>query len=101
MKRSIALVSAAFTGLTGSLVSELVAEDVTFAPPVRLEVPDCKELEGPEVVDVDGDGIRDLLSGVYAGYLLVRQNTGTNDAPQYGKPVRLQSAGQDIKLEHW
>jgi hypothetical protein len=101
MKPLRVLKTAWFVGLTASMVSWVGAGEVKFGPPVRLAVPDCVELEGPEVVDFDGDGLRDLLSGVYDGYLLFRRNTGTDAVPQFAKPVKVQSGGKDIELEHW
>ena len=88
-------------GLTASTVSGLRADEAKFGAAERLEVPGLKALEGPEVVDVDGDGVADLLSGVYAGNLLFRKNTGTNTAPKYAEPVKVQRGGEDIKLKHW
>ena len=87
--------------LVSSFGSETPAEGVQFASPERLDVPGLTQLEGPEVVDFDGDGVRDLLSGVYAGNLLFRKNTGTNKKPEYAEPVKLKRGGEDIKLKHW
>ena len=84
-----------------SLGHNLQAEEPAFSPPERLQVPEMKELEGAEVVDYDGDGVQDLLSGLYSGNLLFRKNTGTNDAPKYAAPVKLKRGGEDIKLKHW
>lgn len=77
------------------------AREVAFAAPVRLDVPGSRELEGPELVDFDGDGKVDLLSGIYKGHLLFRKNEGTNAAPKFAAPVKLKSGGKDIKLTHW
>ena len=101
MKRQTALERCLFAGLAASLVSSLGAKDVAFGPPERLQVPELTELEGPEIVDYDGDGVRDLLSGNYGGNLLFRKNTGSNEKPEYAKPVKLKRGGEDIKLKHW
>ena len=90
--------STLFTGLMATLVS---AGEVTFGPPVHLDVPECTQLEGPELVDYDGDGKLDLLSGLFSGNLLFRKNVGSNAAPKFAKPTKLQSGGKDIKLKHW
>lgn len=90
-----------FAGLAASLVSTASAGEISFAPPVRLEIPECTQLEGPELVDFDGDGKLDLLSGVYSGNLLFRKNVGSDAAPKFATPVKLQSGGKDIKLKHW
>jgi len=61
-----------------------------------------EELEGVEIVDYDGDGIQDLLSGLYSGHLLFRKNTGTNGSPKYAKAVKLTLYNEKaIKLKHW
>ena len=101
MKHRQMISSTVFAGLAASLVSGALARDVSFGPPERLQVPGLTALEGPEVVDFDGDGVRDLLSGNYAGNLILRKNTGTNAAPEFAPPVKLQRAGKDIKLKHW
>ena len=88
-------------GLTASLFTTAGAGENRFGPPQGLDVPGCTELEGPEVIDYDGDGVRDLLSGLYSGHLLLRRNLGTNKVPRYAEPVKLQSGGKDIKLKHW
>lgn len=101
MKRQSDVSKMLSVGLAASLVSSIVAEEVAFGPAQRLQIPDLEELEGPEVVDYDGDGVRDLLSGNYGGNLIFRRNTGTDAKPTYAKPVKLQRGGKDIKLKHW
>ena len=93
--------SVSLAGLALSFGFTLHADDVSFSSPERLQVPDMKELEGAEVVDYDGDGVQDLLSGLYSGNLLFRKNTGSNEDPKYAAPVKLQRGGEDIKLKHW
>ena len=94
---SAGLVSA----LATSLISSATAGEVRFGPPQSLQVPGLEKLEGPEVVDYDGDGVQDLLSGNYSGNILFRKNTGTNAAPKYADPVNLKRGEKDIKLKHW
>ncbi len=69
--------------------------------PFKLGGVGTKRLEGPEFADVDGDGKKDLLSGVYAGNLYFRKNTGTEKEPKFADEVVLQTGGKDIKLKHW
>jgi hypothetical protein len=46
----------------------------------------------PEVRDVDGDGVRDLLVGAKDGLFVVK-NEGTASAPAFGDTTRVQRAG--------
>ncbi|MBI1318806.1 MAG: VCBS repeat-containing protein [Candidatus Hydrogenedens sp.] len=68
--------------------------------------------------DYDGNGARDLVLGIGVwadygwddawnergewqngplhGYVYVVPNTGTNDAPEYGEPFRVQAGGSDV-----
>jgi hypothetical protein len=87
--------------------------------------PEGKQTKGPKVrhnqwryVDFDGDGALDLVTGVedrsfygwdnawnekgewmngpLQGFVLLHRNTGTNAAPQYAPPVKLESNGKAI-----
>jgi len=51
---------------------------------------------GPNVVDVNGDGIKDLVSGDMSGNLYYCQNNGTNANPQLANMVPLQIGGTNI-----
>lgn len=75
--------------------------DPQFAPGKKIEMPGQTEPEGPTAVDFDLDGKVDLLSGLYSGHILFRKNIGTEAAPKFDKPVKVQSGGKDIKLVHW
>ena len=88
-------------GLAVSSISSGNAAEVKFGAPQRLQIPGLEKLEGPELVDYDGDGVRDLLSGNYAGNIIFRKNTGTDAKPKWAEPVKLQRDGKDIKLKHW
>ena len=101
MKRETTIRWTLFAGLSAALVSGAAAAELKFGVPEPLQVPKLTELEGPDVVDFDGDGVLDLLSGNYAGNIIFRRNTGTNAEPKYADPVKLQRAGKDIKLKHW
>ncbi len=69
--------------------------------PVRLDNLDLEKLEGPDFADVNGDGKKDLLSGLYSGHLMFRENVGTAAEPKFAAATALQTGGGDIKLKHW
>ncbi len=52
----------------------------------------------PEIVDLDGDGTKDLLSGNTNGQILFYKNTGTNSSPEFTTYTFVQSAGMAIDL---
>lgn len=89
-----------------------VAEDVPvrseknlFHPPVRLAAADGIINSGaswghssPWVVDVDGDGVKDLVVGDFSGLFRFYRNRGTNRKPRYARAVNLQAGGVDAKV---
>ena len=91
--------------LTVTLGSLLCASPVItaqdFEAPFRV-VADGKPIDveighaAPYVVDFDGDGVRDLLVGQFGnGRCRIYKNTGTNEAPVFGKHEWFQ-AGDDV-----
>ena len=76
-----------------------------------------------KVVDYDGDGKTDVIVGVgdwtdygwdnaynekgvwikgpLRGFVYFIRNEGTNDKPEYRKPLRVQSAGKDLEVFGW
>ena len=52
----------------------------------------------PVVVDLDGDGRKDLLTGNYYGQLLFYANTGTDEAPSFSGYTSVESDGVPIDL---
>jgi hypothetical protein len=76
-----------------------------FHEPVRLAAADGVIDQGaawghasPWVVDVDGDGVRDLVVGDFSGFFRFYRNEGTNEKPRYAKAVNLQAGGVDAKV---
>ena len=76
-----------------------------FHAPVRLTAADGVIDLGPSwghtspwVVDVDGDGVKDLVVGDFSGLFHFYRNEGTNEKPRYAKAVNLQAGGVDAKV---
>jgi len=72
----------------GGLLAQAAGRDLT--------VPSGRS--SPELVDLDGDGKKDLLTGNTDGMILFYRNTGTNMAPEFSTYTVVQSAGVDIDL---
>jgi hypothetical protein len=53
---------------------------------------------GPCAVDIDGDGLKDLIVGDFSGYFTIYKNVGTATSPEYKVDGRLQVEGQDAKV---
>jgi hypothetical protein len=53
----------------------------------------------PEVIDLDGDGKKDLLAGNVSGQLFYYSNSGTDADPSFSTFIMVRSAGLVIDLE--
>lgn len=53
----------------------------------------------PNIVDWDGDGTLDIVSGTSTGHILFFKNAGTNIQPLYQAPVNLQAGGYEIHIQ--
>jgi hypothetical protein len=80
-------------------------EKEIFYPPVRLAAADGDINSGPSwghsspwIVDVDGDGVNDLVVGDFSGLFRFYRNEGTNKQPRYAKAVNLKAGGVDAKV---
>ncbi|MBP7051237.1 MAG: hypothetical protein KBE65_09495 [Phycisphaerae bacterium] len=61
-----------------------------------LMVPNLRS--SPEYVDLDGDGLKDLLTGNTSGNILFYKNTGTPSLPEFSSYTAVQSEGVAIDL---
>jgi hypothetical protein len=55
----------------------------------------------PVILDLDGDGKKDLLSGNTDGQLLLYSNAGTDAAPVFSDYVLVEADGTPIDLADW
>jgi hypothetical protein len=76
-----------------------------FHAPVRLTAVEGVIDSGPSwghsspwVVDVDGDGVKDLVVGDFSGLFRFYRNEGTNKQPRYVKAVNLRAGGADAMV---
>jgi hypothetical protein len=65
-------------------------------PPSDLIVP--SQRSSPVILDLDGDGKKDLLTGNTNGELLFYRNVGTDDAPLFSNYLIVESNGVPIDL---
>jgi hypothetical protein len=80
-------------------------EKEIFHPPARLMAADGVIDSGlslghssPWVVDLDGDGVNDLVVGDFSGKFRFYRNEGTNKRPIYAKAIPLQAGGVDAQV---
>ena len=89
-----------------SLASCCAVKDLL--PPVRLtaageyiDTGECVAHSGPHLLDLDGDGLQDLLVGDFSGHIHFFRNTATNEAPVYAAGKALEAEGKPIRVSNW
>ena len=83
------------------MTNDGTAQYPSFGDPVQLFVTagdgstpiiDVGSYASPQVYDMNGDNVLDLLVGNSSGYIWIYLNTGTNAAPVWGPGVRMADA---------
>ncbi len=80
----------------------------SLLPPVRLEaggapidMGGCIGCAGPHLLDLDEDGLQDLLVGDFVGHMHVFRNTTSNESPVYAPGRMLEANGEVIEIPNW
>lgn len=55
----------------------------------------------PELFDLDGDGVKDMISGNSMGDILYYHNSGTNSAMVFDDPASLEAGGEVMKVDKY
>ena len=87
-------------GCIGLRINEGTPKDPQFsATPLFVEAGGkAIDLEGhvsTDFVDLDGDGLRDLVCAEHGGNLMWYKNIGDKKAPKFDKPTAVTSEGDD------
>ncbi|MFO0982610.1 MAG: hypothetical protein U1E76_12900 [Planctomycetota bacterium] len=79
-----------------------------FEAPVRLKAGDaCIDTgqdiahSGPQLFDLDGDQLPDLVVGNFRGTFQIYKNVGTSTAPAFASKGFLQADGKQVKVPNW
>ncbi len=74
-----------------------------FAEPIPVQEVEAKLFAGtlpvPNIVDWDGDGTLDIVTGNSEGRILFLKNVGSNDAPAFLPGIPLQASGEIIHVQ--
>ena len=77
--------------------------NLVFAEPAHLLQRDPLLYGGslvvPNLVDWDGDGVLDIVSGTSPGFILFFKNMGSNARPVYAAPEKLTAGGSVIHIQ--
>lgn len=95
-----------FAMTAGSALAQEVPATSIFHPPVPLKA-DGKIIStgqawghsAPAVVDLNGDGLEDLVVGDFGGKFRRYLNTGAENAPVYGKGELIEAGGVPAEVE--
>jgi len=80
----------------------------SLAPPVRIEAggalidtSDCVAHSGPHLLDVDGDGLQDLIVGDFVGHAHIHRNIATDKEPVLAAGQQLEANGEVVRIPNW
>ncbi len=85
--------------ISQGLGDESKSDGLQLGKAIRL--PATPSLRGPDLADLDGDGLLDLVSGSYEGRIFFARQTKGAKSFEFEPEVALQTAEADIKLTHW
>ncbi|HVC98637.1 MAG TPA: hypothetical protein VND64_33530 [Pirellulales bacterium] len=106
------LIASAF--VSAMLARTLLAQEAPEIAPIRLEPPVRLKAgdefidtgkhvahAGPLAVDLNADGMPDLLVGNFSGHFQVYMNAGTRAQPKYVDQGLLEAGGETAKVPNW
>jgi hypothetical protein len=100
MWSSLLAVGLGVCGADGPAVAAEVAPAVKLeaaGKPIDVEIGHA----APAYVDIDGDGLKDLLVGQFGGgKLRIYKNVGSNSRPRFGEFAFLQAGGSDATVPY-
>lgn len=96
------LLAAALTAAaTAQQDSELAAPVLLTADGAAIDVGSDIGHAGPQMRDVDGDGLDDLLVSAFRGNIRWFRNTGSAREPAFAAGGLLEAGGEPIRLHNW
>ncbi|QDV05370.1 hypothetical protein Poly30_08670 [Planctomycetes bacterium Poly30] len=77
-----------------------------FASPVQLTSGDAAlaakvRYPSPRLLDVDGDGTREMVVGDLPGFVRVAKPAGGDDLLAWGELAPLKTDGRELKFNNW
>lgn len=94
------------TFLTGAGLLGLGGSPTDFADPVSLTSSKAQlggkvRYPSPRLVDIDGDGAREMIVGDLSGFLRVARLAAGEDALAWGELAPFTTDGRELKFNNW